>query len=151
LTKVNPRFAPAWPAPCWPSATSPWSTPSTPTARRAATSSPRAGRRNNIPFVTPLLRDFVGQARRRGDPLLEIGAYEGRNLAFMDWLIPGRLDVTVIDPWFDETLNPEEKYHAVEPRFHRNMAKTGFRSMTPARASRPTSCPRCWRPASSST
>ncbi len=54
---------------------------------------------NNIPFVTPLLRDF---AAKRGDAsirYLEIGAYEGRNLA-------------------------------VEPRFARNMAKTGFRSMT---------------------
>ncbi|OYW95668.1 MAG: hypothetical protein B7Z13_01080 [Caulobacterales bacterium 32-67-6] len=71
---------------------------------------------NNIPYVAPLLRDFAatrGQVR-----YLEIGAYEGRNLAFMDWLLPAKLDVTVIDPWFDETLNPEEKYHAVEPRFH---------------------------------
>jgi hypothetical protein len=41
---------------------------------------------------------------------VEIGAYEGRNLAFMDWLLPKRLAVTVIDPWFDEALNPEEKY-----------------------------------------
>src|SRR5690606_11653968 len=79
---------------------------------------------NNIPFVAPLLRGFAaGRERVR---YLEIGAYEGRNLAFMDWLLPGKLDVVVIDPWFDETLNPEEKYHAVEPRFRRNAAKLGF-------------------------
>lgn len=82
---------------------------------------------NNIPFVAPVLRRFAeDQARIR---YLEIGAYEGRNLAFMDWLLPGRLDVTVIDPWFDEGLNPEEKYHAVEPRFRRNTAKLGFASL----------------------
>ncbi|WP_293413658.1 class I SAM-dependent methyltransferase [Phenylobacterium sp.] len=82
---------------------------------------------NNIPYVAPLLRDFAagrGQIR-----YLEIGAYEGRNLAFMDWLLPAKLDVTVIDPWFDETLNPEEKYHAVEPRFRRNVAKLNFTSL----------------------
>lgn len=85
---------------------------------------------NNIPFVAPLLRDFAG--KRPADETIrymEIGAYEGRNLAFMDWLLPSRLAVTVIDPWFDEALNPEEKYHAVEPRFARNMAKCGFRSL----------------------
>ena len=79
---------------------------------------------NNIPFVAPVLRRFAegrGQIR-----YLEIGAYEGRNLAFMDWLLPAKLDVTVIDPWFDEDLNPEEKYHAVEPRFQRNAAKLNF-------------------------
>ena len=82
---------------------------------------------NNIPFVAPMLRKFAkGREQIR---YLEIGAYEGRNLAFMDWLLPGRLDVTVIDPWFDEDLNPEEKYHAVEPRFRRNTAKLGFRSL----------------------
>ncbi|MDP3660664.1 class I SAM-dependent methyltransferase [Phenylobacterium sp.] len=79
---------------------------------------------NNIPYVAPLLRKFAqGRERIR---YLEIGAYEGRNLALMDWLLPGQLDVTVIDPWFDETLNPEEKYLAVEPRFHRNVNKLGF-------------------------
>jgi hypothetical protein len=84
---------------------------------------------NNIPFVAPILRRF---AQGRGGPIryLEIGAYEGRNLAFMDWLLPGRLDVTVIDPWFDEALNPEEKYHAVESRFQRNAAKLGFIGLT---------------------
>ena len=82
----------------------------------------------NIPFVAPLLRDFA--ARRGQVRYMEIGAYEGRNLAFMDWLLPARLDVTVIDPWFDEVLNPEEKYHAVEPRFQRNTAKLGFSSLT---------------------
>lgn len=83
---------------------------------------------NNIPYVAPLLRDFAqgrGQIR-----YLEIGAYEGRNLAFMDWLLPAKLDVTVIDPWFDETLNPEEKYHAVEPRFRRNVAKLNFSGLS---------------------
>ena len=79
---------------------------------------------NNIPFVAPVLRRFA-QWRDRID-YLEIGAYEGRNLAFMDWLLPGKLHATVIDPWFDEDLNPEEKYHAVEPRFQRNMARLGF-------------------------
>ncbi|MES2340649.1 MAG: class I SAM-dependent methyltransferase [Pseudomonadota bacterium] len=82
----------------------------------------------NIPFVSPLLRDF---AKSRGViRYMEIGAYEGRNLAFMDWLLPAKLDVTVIDPWFDEDLNPEEKYHAVEPRFARNTAKLGFSKLT---------------------
>lgn len=83
---------------------------------------------NNIPFVAPVLRRFAegrGQIR-----YLEIGAYEGRNLAFMDWLLPARLDVTVIDPWFDEDLNPEEKYHAVEPRFQRNAAKLNFTGLS---------------------
>jgi hypothetical protein len=79
---------------------------------------------NNIAYVAPLLRRFAdGRDRIR---YLEIGAYEGRNLAFMDWLLPGKLEATVIDPWFDEDLNPEEKYHAVEPRFQRNAAKLGF-------------------------
>jgi hypothetical protein len=82
---------------------------------------------NNIPYVTPLLRGFAGG--RETVRYLEIGAYEGKNLAFMDWLLPGKLDVVVIDPWFDEALNPEEKYHAVEPRFRRNAAKLGFRSL----------------------
>jgi hypothetical protein len=82
---------------------------------------------NNIPFVAPVLRRFA-QWKESVD-YLEIGAYEGRNLAFMDWLLPGKLDVSVIDPWFDETLNPEEKYHAVEPRFQRNAAKFAFRSL----------------------
>ena len=82
---------------------------------------------NNIPFVAPLLRSF---AEGRGEiRYMEIGAYEGRNLAFMDWLLPARLDVTVIDPWFDEDLNPEEKYHAVEPRFGRNAAKLNFTAL----------------------
>jgi hypothetical protein len=82
---------------------------------------------NNLPYVTPLLRDFANG--REAIRYLEIGAYEGKNLAFMDWLLSGKLDVTVIDPWFDEALNPEEKYHAVEPRFARNTAKLGFRSL----------------------
>jgi hypothetical protein len=82
----------------------------------------------NIPYVVPLLRSFAqGRSTIR---YLEIGAYEGKNLAFMDWLMPGLLDVTVIDPWFDEALNPEEKYHQVEPRFQRNSAKIKFKSLT---------------------
>lgn len=88
---------------------------------------------NNIPYVAPLLRDFAAKRQAAGKGkirYLEIGAYEGRNLAFMDWLLPNQLDVTVIDPWFDEDLNPEEKYHAVEPRFHRNMARTTSLSLT---------------------
>jgi hypothetical protein len=48
----------------------------------------------------------------------------------MDWLLPAKLDVVVIDPWFDETLNPEEKYHSVETRFQRNAAKLAFASLT---------------------
>ena len=43
---------------------------------------------NNIPFVAPLLRDFAAK-RPEGQTIryMEIGAYEGRNLAFMDWLM----------------------------------------------------------------
>ena len=82
---------------------------------------------NNIPFVTPVLRRFA--EGREAIRYLEIGAYEGRNLAFMDWLLPNRLDVTIIDPWFDEALNPEEKYHAVETRFQRNADKLSFKAL----------------------
>ncbi len=82
---------------------------------------------DNIPFVAPVLRKFA-RWRDRID-YLEIGAYEGRNLAFMDWLLPAKLAVTVIDPWFDDELNPEEKYHAVEPRFQRNVARLAFPSL----------------------
>ncbi|HZZ90370.1 MAG TPA: class I SAM-dependent methyltransferase [Caulobacteraceae bacterium] len=84
---------------------------------------------NNIPFVAPLMRDFAAQ---RGDaPIryLEIGAYEGRNIAFMDWMLPGRLDITAIDPWFDETHNPDETYHGIEARFRRNAARTAALGM----------------------
>ena len=83
---------------------------------------------DNIPFIAPILRRFAQWKDRIA--YLEIGAYEGRNLAFMDWLLPGKLEVTVIDPWFDEGLNPEEKYHAVESRFQRNAAKLAFPSLT---------------------
>jgi len=82
---------------------------------------------NNFPFITPVLRKFA-QWREKID-YLEIGAYEGRNLAFMDWLLPEKLDVTVIDPWFHEALNPEEKYHGVEARFQRNADKMSFPSL----------------------
>ncbi len=82
----------------------------------------------NIPFVAPVLRAF---ARGRDNiRYLEIGAYEGRNLAFMRWLDPAPLSVTVIDPWFDDALNPEEKYREIEPRFYRNVAKLGFLAFT---------------------
>ncbi len=87
---------------------------------------------NNFRYVAPLLREF---AKDRGQiRYLEIGAYEGKNLAFLDWLLPARLDVTVIDPWFDENLNPEEKYLAVEPRFQRNVAKLNFDNLTTRKA-----------------
>jgi predicted O-methyltransferase YrrM len=84
---------------------------------------------NNIPFVAPVIKAF---AERHGDaPIryLEIGAYEGRNIAFLDWLLPGRFDITAIDPWFDETFNPVEAYHGIEQRFHRNMTRTQVASM----------------------
>jgi len=87
---------------------------------------------NNIPFITPLLKDFAQKhASTNEKPIryLEIGAYEGRNLAYMDWLMPKGLEITVIDPWFDEDLNPEEKYHSVEPRYGRNTAKMGFEKL----------------------
>jgi hypothetical protein len=83
---------------------------------------------DNIPFTAPLLRRFA-EGRRRID-YLEIGAYEGRNLAFIDHLLPGQVAATVVDPWFDEALNPEEKYHDVEPRFSRNAAMLRFPSLT---------------------
>ena len=47
---------------------------------------------NNIPFISPVLRRFA--EGREKIAYLEIGAYEGRNLAFMDWLLPKRLDAT---------------------------------------------------------
>jgi hypothetical protein len=79
---------------------------------------------NNIPFAVPLLHDFTddreGQIR-----YLEIGAYEGRNIAFVDWLLPGRLAITAIDPWFDDVLNPDPQYHGIEARFRRNVERTG--------------------------
>jgi hypothetical protein len=85
---------------------------------------------NNIPFVTPLLREFADTCGRDPIRYLEIGAYEGRNLAFLDWLLPGRLEVTVIDPWFNPEFNPDENYHAIESRFHRNVARMRFRAVT---------------------
>lgn len=81
----------------------------------------------NVPFIAPIIRRFA--KGRAGVRYLEIGAYEGRNLAFMSWLNPAPLNVTVIDPWFDDALNPEEKYHAVEPRFHRNISKLKFKNV----------------------
>ena len=83
---------------------------------------------NNIPFITPLLTDFA--EKRAGAPIryLEIGAYEGRNLAFMSWLLPDQLDVTVIDPWFNADFNPDPEYHAIEFRYRGNMMRTRFRS-----------------------
>jgi hypothetical protein len=79
---------------------------------------------NNIPFAAPLLRDFA--AGREGEiRYLEIGAYEGRNIAFMDWLLPGRLAITAIDPWFDDVFNPDPQYHGIEARFRSNVTLTG--------------------------
>ncbi len=78
----------------------------------------------NIEFAAPLLRAFArGRTRIR---YLEIGVYEGRSLAFMDWLLPTRLDVTVIDPWYDPEMNPQAVYLEVEPRFRRNAEKLSF-------------------------
>jgi hypothetical protein len=84
----------------------------------------------NIPFVLPLLSRFAGGRGDKTIRYLEIGAYEGRNLVFMDWLLPKRLDVTVIDPWFDELHNPDDNYNAIEDRFRRNMKRTQFKSIT---------------------
>lgn len=89
---------------------------------------------NNIPFIAPLLTDF---AQRRGvEPIryMEIGAYEGRNLAFMSWLLPDRLDVTVIDPWFNEAFNPDQEYLGIEARYHANMKLARFRSLRTLRS-----------------
>jgi predicted O-methyltransferase YrrM len=84
---------------------------------------------NNVPFVTPLLRGFAETHGSEGIRYLEIGAYEGRNIAFMDWLLPGRLAITAIDPWFDQVWNPEEAYRGIEERFRRNIARTGVASL----------------------
>jgi hypothetical protein len=84
---------------------------------------------SSIPYVAPLLKDFAAQTTQT-IRYMEIGALEGRNLAFLDWLLPGRLDVTVIDPWFDEEFNPDGNYHAIEARFRRNMARAQFPAMT---------------------
>ena len=78
----------------------------------------------NIPFIAPVLRRLAVSGATLS--YLEVGAYEGRNLAFMDWLLPGQLQVTAIDPWFHKALNPEDKYHAIEPRFWRNAKKLHF-------------------------
>jgi hypothetical protein len=87
----------------------------------------------NIPFVAPLLTEFAG--RTEGTlRYLEIGAYEGRNLAFLDWLLPGRLDVLAIDPWFDETFNPDETYRGIEARYRRNVARMGHAAVETRRA-----------------
>ena len=83
---------------------------------------------NNIPFSAPMLRDFA--AGHEGEiRYLEIGAFEGRNIAFMDWLLPRRLAITVIDPWFDDVFNPDPQYHGIEARFVRNVQLTGVASM----------------------
>lgn len=82
----------------------------------------------NIPYIVPLLKDFAGRSDR-AIRYLEIGAYEGRNLAFLDWLLPGRLDVLAVDPWFDETHNPDEAYRSIEARFRRNVGRMGHRSV----------------------
>ena len=92
------------------------------------------GMYNNIPFITPLLKTFAAARGEAAIRYMEIGAYEGQNLAYLGWLMPNRLDVTVIDPWFNETFNPDENYHGIEARFHRNMARTPFRSITAHRS-----------------
>jgi SAM-dependent methyltransferase len=92
------------------------------------------GASKNIPFIAPLLMQFAARPGREAIRYLEIGVYEGQNLAFLDWLLPGRLEVTAIDPWFDEETNPDETYHAIEARFHRNMAKTKFKAMNAIRS-----------------
>jgi hypothetical protein len=76
---------------------------------------------SNFPYIAPVLRRFAEGRGAIG--YLEIGVFEGRNLAFMDWLLPARLAVTVIDPW----LAPEGP--AVEARFTRNVAKLDFLSL----------------------
>lgn len=81
----------------------------------------------NINFAAPLLRSFAEDRSRIR--YLEIGAYEGRSLAFMDWLLPNTLDVTVIDPWYDPEMNAQAVYLEVEPRFRRNAAKFDFDRM----------------------
>jgi hypothetical protein len=82
---------------------------------------------DNIAFSSPLLRAFA--LRRPHIDYLEIGAYEGRHLAFIDHLLPGKIAATIIDPWFDPALNPEDKYHEVEPRFARNASRLGLTSL----------------------
>ncbi len=79
---------------------------------------------NNIPFVAPILSDFADRLGERPIRHLEIGAYEGRNIAFLDWLMPHRIDLVAIDPWFDESANPDEAYHGIEQRFRSNLART---------------------------
>jgi SAM-dependent methyltransferase len=82
----------------------------------------------NIPSLAPLLQDFAGRSDE-AIRYLEIGAYEGRNLAFLDWLLPGRLEVLAIDPWFDEALNPDENYRSIEARCRRNIARMGHKAV----------------------
>jgi len=85
---------------------------------------------NNIPFVLPILTAFGDRLGEQPIRHLEIGAYEGRNIAFLDWLFPHRIQLTAIDPWFDEAANPDEAYHGIEQRFRANLART---SITEAR------------------
>jgi hypothetical protein len=97
-------------------------------ARRAGLEFTETWADDNMTFSAPLLRDFA-EGKERID-YLEIGAYEGRHLAFVDHLLPGRIAATVIDPWFNKAHNSEEKYHAVEPRFHRNVNRLRLASLT---------------------
>jgi predicted O-methyltransferase YrrM len=83
---------------------------------------------SNVPYIAPLLLDFAAQSTEN-IRYLEIGAFEGRNLAFLDWLLPGRLDVVTIDPWFNEEFNPDGSYHGIEARYHANTAKMNFPSI----------------------
>lgn len=75
----------------------------------------------NLAHVAPVLRLFA--AGRDEIDYLEIGVYEGRNLALMAWLLRERVSVTALDPWFDPRLNPEAKYLDIEPRFQANMSR----------------------------
>ena len=78
-----------------------------------------------MPYIAPLLTDFAAQSTET-IRYMEIGAYEGRNLAFLDWLLPNRLDVTAIDPWFNEETNADSAYHGIEARYHRNVERMAF-------------------------
>jgi len=76
----------------------------------------------NIPYVAPLLGEFARDRERI--EYLEIGVYEGRTLAFMDWLFPGKVHATIIDPWYDPELDSSEDWYiGIEERFRANAAR----------------------------
>ena len=84
---------------------------------------------SNIPHIAPILKTFAAKSGDNTIRYLEIGAFEGRNLVFLDWLLPNRLDVMAIDPWFNEEFNDDASYHGIEARFHRNMKLTHFKGI----------------------